>query len=426
METYAGKVLACNATMIIYQSVIATRFSTQGGPNSLSDDSGITSIHVIGLLNKTAQFLDMDIHPIFVFDGKVPALKANMNAERRETRAKNADGQGLVYHPTSSDSEGEGKSPTVSLIYKQLIQKKRSTVPIRELEVEFCIKHAQFLHKTLTPITDCPDYCCLAESDSEEYADRDLFGFLEGLKKQSDDLHVRQALRIARDMTEDAMMLLTLMGVPVVVAPGEADAMCAALVASGRAFAVASEDMDSLVFGAKMLIRGLNSEKKPVTEINLDRVLHEWNISMPQFVDLAILLGCDYCPSINGAGPNTALKLIRTHRSLEAVLEWISANKKKWTVPENFPYQEARRVFLEPEVWPPMDLELAWTPPDPVQMSTFLMTAKGFPPNKVDYGIRKAKKLQSKPMQKKLDCYFGEGKRMNAAESPGPVKRLKW
>jgi len=425
MDIYAGKVLACNASMIIYQSVIATRFSAQIPANSFSDDSGITSAHIVGLLNKNAQFLDMDIRPIWVFDGKVPELKGALSVERRESRAKNTDGQGLVYHPTSSDSEGEGKSPTVSLIYKQLIQKKRSIVPVRELEVEFAARHSKFLHKNVIPITDCPDYCCIAESDSEEYPERELFGFLEGLKKQSDPLQVRQALRIAREMTEDAIMLLTLLGVPVVIAPAEADAMCAALVASGRAYAVASEDMDALAFGAKILIRGLNSEKKPVTEINLDRVLGEWGISMQEFVDLTILLGCDYCPSINGAGPNTALKLIRTHHTLEEVLNWITANKKKWTVPDHFPYQQARQVFLSPEIWPPLDLDLAWTPPDHTQLTTFLMTTKGFSLTKVDYGLRKAKKLQSKPMQKKLDCYFGEGKRMGA-ESPPPVKRPKF
>ncbi len=40
-----------------------------------------------------------------------------------------------------------------------------------------------------------------------------------------------------------------------------------------------------------------------------------------QFVDLCILCGCDYCPSIRGIGPTTALKLIKRHKDLEGVLK---------------------------------------------------------------------------------------------------------
>lgn len=39
-------------------------------------------------------------------------------------------------------------------------------------------------------------------------------------------------------------------GIPVVQAPGEADAMCGALVAAGLADASASLDVDVLVFGS--------------------------------------------------------------------------------------------------------------------------------------------------------------------------------
>ena len=428
MEAYSGKVVACNASMIIYQSVVATQFNSTKGPNSLSDDAGITNSHLVGIMNKTVQLLDADIRPIWVFDGKVPPLKAKVYADRRETKAKNSgEGQGLVYHPTASgsDSEGEGKSPLVSLIYKQFSQKKRSIVPVREMEVEFAARHSTILKKPLQPTADCPDYCCMGESDSEEYADRELFVFLDGLRRSGDALAVRQASRIAKEMTEDAMLLLSILGVPVIVAPGEAEAQCAALVRSGRAYAVASEEMDSLVFGSRLLLRGLNSEKKPFTEINLDRVLNDMTLSMPQFIDLCIFLGCDYGPNINGAGPATALKLIKQYGSLEKVLGWVSENKKKWTVPDNFPVTDVRNVFMHPDVYNPMELEVSWTQPDEAQLKTFLLTTKGFAMMKVDYGLRKAKKLQGRPMQKKLDSYFGEKRKGGDNANGGPYKVQK-
>lgn len=42
---------------------------------------------------------------------------------------------------------------------------------------------------------------------------------------------------------------------------------------------------------------------------------------MEQFIDMCIMLGCDYCPSIKGVGPKKAFELINTHKSIEAILE---------------------------------------------------------------------------------------------------------
>jgi hypothetical protein len=38
-------------------------------------------------------------------------------------------------------------------------------------------------------------------------------------------------------------------------------------------YAAATEDMDTLTFGAKILLRGFNSKKEPITEINYDEML---------------------------------------------------------------------------------------------------------------------------------------------------------
>jgi hypothetical protein len=47
------------------------------------------------------------------------------------------------------------------------------------------------------------------------------------------------------------------MGVPVVDAPSEAEAQCAAMAKAGVVYAAATEDMDCLTFGAPRLIRNL-------------------------------------------------------------------------------------------------------------------------------------------------------------------------
>lgn len=47
----------------------------------------------------------------------------------------------------------------------------------------------------------------------------------------------------------------------VLQAPGDAEALCAWLTREGTVDAVASEDMDTLPFGANILIRQLNAKK---------------------------------------------------------------------------------------------------------------------------------------------------------------------
>lgn len=72
---------------------------------------------------------------------------------------------------------------------------------------------------------------------------------------------------------------------------------------------------------------------------------------------MCILLGCDYCDSIKGIGPHKAYNLIKEHKSIEKILTVI--DPKKFTVPENWPYKEARALFMEPDVTDPAQLEVS-------------------------------------------------------------------
>lgn len=63
------------------------------------------------------------------------------------------------------------------------------------------------------------------------------------------------------------------------------------------------------------------AKKLPVKEINLEQVLKDFEMDMPQFVDLCILLGCDYTKTIRGIGPKKAFELIQKHKTIENVLE---------------------------------------------------------------------------------------------------------
>lgn len=75
-----------------------------------------------------------------------------------------------------------------------------------------------------------------------------------------------------------------------------------------------------------------------------------------QFVDLCILLGCDYCETIRGIGPKRAIELVSQYKSIEEILENI--DKSKYVVPEDWNYEQARQLFMNPEVADPEKVEV--------------------------------------------------------------------
>ncbi len=124
-------------------------------------------------------------------------------------------------------------------------------------------------------------------------------------------------------MRDDAIHMLKLMGCPVVEAPCEAEAQCAELCRAQKTYATATEDMDALTFGTPVLLRGFNTKKEPIYEINYSDLLKELELTREQFVDLCILCGCDYTEKIEGIGPTTAYKLIKEFKCIENVLEHV-------------------------------------------------------------------------------------------------------
>jgi flap endonuclease-1 len=64
--------------------------------------------------------------------------------------------------------------------------------------------------------------------------------------------------------------------------------------------------MDALCFKTPCLLRRLTmpeARKLPVQEIGYEKLVAVLGLEFEQFVDLCILMGCDYVPNIKGIGP---------------------------------------------------------------------------------------------------------------------------
>lgn len=206
-----------------------------------------------------------------------------------------------------------------------------------------------------------------------------------------------QATSVLTDkMVEESKMILALLGIPYIQAPSEGEAAAAQLTQSNIAFACASQDYDSLLFGAKRLIRNLaisGKRKVPNRNVYVDiepeiieqqQLLNETDLNLEQLVDIGILIGTDFNPGgIPGIGPKTALKLVREHNKLEKI-EKIEASLA------NIPYKEIREVFLKQEAPKINGIEFNEINYD--ALVNFLCTEKNFSVARVNTSLDKVKK----------------------------------
>ena len=183
--------------------------------------------------------------------------------------------------------------------------------------------------------------------ERREEAEAELKKAMEAGDQDLIDKLSRRTVRLDPEQCKECQKLLTLLGIPFVEAPCEAEAECAALNKAGLVDAIATEDMDSLVFGTPILLRHLSYSKGNADEIiQIDNkvLMEKCGLTKEQFVDFCILCGCDYCDTIKGIGYGTAYKLIQEHGSIEEIIKHL--DKTKYPIPDDFDYVRARDLFF--------------------------------------------------------------------------------
>ncbi|EOB14981.1 Flap endonuclease 1-A [Nosema bombycis CQ1] len=83
LSFYSDKKVAIDASMFIYQFLIAVR--NEG--TALGTDDNVTS-HLVGLFYRTINIVEAGITPLYIFDGIPPSLKLNELKKRLERREK--------------------------------------------------------------------------------------------------------------------------------------------------------------------------------------------------------------------------------------------------------------------------------------------------------------------------------------------------
>lgn len=114
---------------------------------------------------------------------------------------------------------------------------------------------------------------------------------------------------------------LEMMGIPCLSAIGDGERLCSFLAIDGIVEAVYSTDTDCLVYGCPLLITGLEDEDGTImcNVVVLNNMLKELKWPFRKFVDLAIMMGCDYNTNIRGIGPKKAYGLLQEYDSIDEI-----------------------------------------------------------------------------------------------------------
>ena len=213
----------------------------------------------------------------------------------------------------------------------------------------------------------------------------------------------QQTTSMKDGMVEDSKHLLDLFGIPYIQAPSEGEATAALLTTTGHADVAASQDFDSILFGARKLVRNFtNSGRRKLPNrntyieiepeiIDYRKNLEALGITREQLIDVGILIGTDFNPDgFERVGPKTAIKMIKEHGKLEDVTQ-IQEQLKM------IDYNAIRKISLEPEVAKVDKLEFGEVRYDDIV--SYLSNERSFSRDRVNSSLNRLKKSLEKKSQ---------------------------
>lgn len=238
--------------------------------------------------------------------------------------------------------------------------------------------------------------------------------------KREEDIEIMgrysgQLMRLNKEMIEESKEILEAMGIMVVQAPSEGESEAAFLCKiKDEIYASASQDYDSLLFGAPLLIRNLTLARKRKTFngyieikpelIKLENVLNYLEINLDQLICLGILVGTDYNPKgIPGIGQKRALEIVKKYRQPVLIFESVEEKLMSLAEEDRFDWKEIFALFRKPEV---IDVELKFPKIDEEKIREILIERHDFSEERVNKQLEKLKKAKEESKQKELDKWF--------------------
>ncbi len=236
--------------------------------------------------------------------------------------------------------------------------------------------------------------------------------------KQKEDIdemkkYASRTTRLTRENIEEAKRLISAMGLPVIEAPSEGEAQAAYMVKNDKAFAVASQDADSLLFGSPKLLRNLSlaGKRKRTNKLAYETIkpevvtladtLNEIGLDNDQLIALGMLVGTDFNQGgIKGIGPQKGLKLVKEYgNDLDKLFKFV-----KWDEYFDYPWTDVFYLFKKMPVDENVTLE--WKAVDRDKVYEILVEEHDFSMERVNSVLDKLALEKEKQTQKGLGEFF--------------------
>uniref|UniRef100_UPI001EAF37D5 DNA excision repair protein ERCC-5 homolog n=1 Tax=Oncorhynchus gorbuscha TaxID=8017 RepID=UPI001EAF37D5 len=120
----------------------------------------------------------------------------------------------------------------------------------------------------------------------------------------------RVAATVTGQMCLESQELLRLFGVPFLVAPGEAEAQCAALDRTDQTHGTITDDSDVWLFGGRHVYKNFFSQNKYLEYYQYVDLQNQLGVDRTKLINLAYLLGSDYTEGVPGVGFVTGMEIL--------------------------------------------------------------------------------------------------------------------
>ena len=277
---------------------------------------------------------------------KVMAVDAYNTLYQFLSSIRQADGTPLM------DSKGRMTGHLTGLFYRSVKWLEAGVKPV----FVFDGKPPELKRKTLDE-----------RKERKVIAEENRLSAIEEGRTEDAKRYAQQTSKMTPEMAAQAKSLLDALGIPHLQAPSEGEAQAAELVINGSAWASASQDFDSLLFGCPRLVRNLSvSGRRKVPRKNeyiqvepelleLEPLLKANSLTRPQLIWLGMLVGTDFNKGVLGIGPVKAMKLVNGADSFQTVIARLPDTARNRTGEDGSiagleAWEEIENFFLHPPV----------------------------------------------------------------------------
>ncbi len=230
--------------------------------------------------------------------------------------------------------------------------------------------------------------------------------------------YAQASTSVNKEIVTSAKELLGLMGIYCISAPSEGEAQASSMCRHGQVYAVGSQDYDTLLLGAPLVVRNMTlSGKRKLPNrnvyvsvepelVSLGETLDNLKITQEQLIWIGIMLGTDFNDGIKGVGPKTALKIAKSSSSISEIASYVrSKYKSEFELDPN----EIMAMFKNPEVKEITRAELEAglrQKPDKGGLIEFMCDRHGFSKERIGKYADMLVKMRGSARQQSMDSWF--------------------